>query len=99
MCFKRLTLTLSTISRVPTAPEITLVILGGVLLDGTGQLRLQRLVDLQRSAKAASEVLESKFLELGLDRFRPNLVTLLSWVEGVGHDFLGENTFGGEKFI
>ena len=94
-----MTLTLSTISRAPTVPEITLVILGGVLLDGTGLLRLQRLVDLQRSSKAASEALESKFLELGFDRFCPNLVTLLSWVEGVGHDFLGENTLGGEKFI
>lgn len=94
-----MTLTLSTINRAPTVPEITLVILGGVLLDGTGQLRLQRLADLQRSAKAAFEALESKFLELGLDRFCPNLVTLLSWVEGVGHDFLGENTLGSEKFI
>lgn len=94
-----MTLTLSTINRAPTVPEITLVILGGVLLDGTGQLRLQRLAVLQRSAKAAFEALESKFLELGLDRFCPNLVTLLSWVEGVGHDFLGENTLGSEKFI
>ncbi|MDA7646296.1 hypothetical protein N8721_02735 [bacterium] len=31
----------------------------------------------------ASQALEPKFLELGLDRLRPNFVTLLSWVEGV----------------
>ena len=43
--------------------------------------------------------LESEFLELSFDGFGPDLVALLFGMKGVGHDFLGEDSFFSEELV